>query len=185
MSATLAPSGFVPVYHPSGQIRARPYTFASGYNTALGKGDLVKAVSDGTIAVGTATADSLGVLAGVEYIDSTGVPTKSPNWVANTVATSVVAWVYDDQQTVYTAQAAGSLAATAVFDQIDMVAGTVNATTGLSAQTLAAAVETGGQQGQLRILQLDPAIDNAWGDAYTRVYVQISQHNFTADKVSI
>lgn len=185
MSATLAPVGFVPVYHPSGQIRARPYTFATGYNTAVGKGDVVHNVADGTVALGTATNDLLGVVAGFEYTDSAGVPVKSPNWVANTTATNIVVWVYDDPQIVYTAQAAGSIAATAMFGQIDMVAGTVNATTGLSAQTLAAAAETDGQQGQFRIIQLDPAIDNAWGDAYTRLYVQIAQHDFITSKVGI
>lgn len=185
MSSTLAPVGFVPVYHPSGQLRPRPYTFATGYATAIGKGDVVCAVNDGTVAIGTATNDLLGVVAGFEYTDSAGVPVKSPNWVASTAATNIVVWVYDDPETVYTAQSAGSIAATAVFNQIDMVAGTVNATTGLSAQTLAASAEAGGAQGQFRILQLDPAIDNAWGDAYTRLYVQISQHNYRADKVGI
>ncbi len=34
----------------------------------------------------------------------------------------------------------------------------------------------------LRIVNLGTEIDNAWGDAYTIVQVQISQHQFVADK---
>lgn len=183
MSATLAPVGFVPVYHPSGQNRPRPYTFATGYNAAMGKGDAVKLLADGTVATAAATDPLIGVCAGFEYTNSAGEPVKSPNWVAATAATNIVVWVYDDPQTVFTAQAAGAIAATALGGQIDMVAGTVNTTTGLSAMTLAAAAEADGQQGQFRIVQLDPAIDNAWGDTYTKLYVQIADHLYVANRV--
>ncbi len=172
MSATAAPYGFIPIYHPSGQNRPRPYPIASGYNTAIGKGDAVVLDTTGTLTIGTTTVDLIGVFAGVTYTDANGVPTNSPNWVASTTATNIQAWVYDDPDTVFQAQANGSLAATVIGDQCDLVAGTVNAVTGLSTMALNATPEGAGQQGQFRVVELGQGIDNAWGDAYTVVQVQ-------------
>ena len=72
-----APYGLVPV----GLIGGRPYTgatrqmkIASNYGTAIGKGDLVKRVNDGTIeSDGSTTAfpatGTLGVFMGCQYTD--------------------------------------------------------------------------------------------------------------------
>jgi hypothetical protein len=66
-----------------------------------------------------------------------------------------------------------------------MVAGTVNTTTGLSAQLLNSTVEAGGAQGQFTILELYQAVNNAWSDTYTEVIVKIAQHQYVANKVGI
>lgn len=185
MSSTSTPYGFIPIRHPSGQNRARPYTIATTYATAIGKGDAVILNTDGTLNIGTATNDIIGIFDGVEYIDANGVPTKSPNWPAAGVGTSIVAWVWDDPSTEFRVQADGAIALTAVGAQADMVAGTVNTTTGLSAQVLNSTIEAGGAQGQFTILELFPAVNNAWGDTYTEVIVKIAQHQYVSNKVGI
>ncbi len=73
------------------------YSIASGYATALGKGDPVKLASDGTIEKATNdTADSIGVFIGVQYTDSLGEPQYSNLWAASTTGTDIVAYVIDD-----------------------------------------------------------------------------------------
>src|SRR4051812_20456977 len=108
MTAVSAPFGFKPVYHPTGLDRAKKYTIASAYGTALYKGGMVTLNTNGTITVAAAAADFLGVLAGVEFTDANGKPNVQPNWPAGQVATNITAWVWDDPETVYEVQANGS-----------------------------------------------------------------------------
>ena len=52
-------------------------------------------------------------------------------------------------------------------------------TTGLSQATLGASTAvTNGQQAQMRVVDLGQGVDNAWGDAYTVVRVQLASTNF-------
>lgn len=185
MSATSAPFGFRPVYHPSGLDRAKNYTIASAYGTAIYKGDPVILNTNGTVTIGTAAADLLGHFDGVEYTDSTGKPTWSNYWPAATVATEITAWVWDDQDIVYDVQSSGSIAATAVGDQADVNNISGSSSTGLSTSTLNSTLAGAGSQGQYRILGLSPYPDNAWGDAYTIVRVQLARSQFIANKVAV
>lgn len=190
MSATNAPFGMRPAYTPTGNSRPSQYPIASGYAANLFKGTPVLLVTAGTIQVATVTNDFLGIFDGVEYTDSTGKPCLSNYWPTGTVAADAMAWVYgaDDPDLVYDIQADGAVAATAVGAQADFTTaaiGTGSTSTGLSAATLNATVEAGGAQGQLRIIGLSPFADNAWGDAYTMLRVQIAQHQYVANKVGI
>lgn len=186
MSATSAPFGMRPVYHPTGLDRGDPYTIGSTYGTALYKGTPVLLNTDGTLNVATVTNDFLGVFNGVEYTDSMGKPTYSNFWPAGTVATNILAWVWTDPNTVYEIQADGSVAATAVGAQTDFTnIGTGSTSTGLSTATANSTVEAGAAQGQLRIIGVAPYADNAWGDAYTVLRVQIAQSQYVANKVGI
>jgi hypothetical protein len=134
MSATSAPFGFRPAYQPIGLDRAKKYTIASAYGTAIYKNKPVILNTNGTIVDGTAAADLLGVFAGVEYTDAQGKPNYSNYWPAGQVATNITAWVYDDPTNVYEVQADGSIPATAIGDQADMSNATAgSAQTGLSA----------------------------------------------------
>ena len=72
------------------------YTIASGYATALGKGDPVKLHTDGTLIKATNGNDAIGVFYGVNYIDSTGAVKIEKYWPASTVATQITALVMDD-----------------------------------------------------------------------------------------
>jgi hypothetical protein len=52
--------------------------------------------------------------------------------------------------------------------------------TGLSQATMAATPLSTGTQGQLQILDLAPYVDNAWGDNFTIVRVQVARRQIAA-----
>lgn len=186
MSATSAPFGFRPAYHPKGLDRARKYTIASAYGTAIFKGQPVILNTNGTITVGTAAADLMGVFAGVEFTDANGKRNLQPNWPASQVATDIVAWVYDDQDIVYEVQSDGSIAQTAVGDQADVSnVATGSALTGLSQCTLSATLAGAGVQAQFRIVGFGQQVDNVPGDAFTIVQVQLARSQLVSNKVAI
>lgn len=184
MSATSAPFGFIPVRHPLGECRARKYAIASGYGTAMYKYQPVILNTNGTITVGTAAADIIGVLAGVEYTDANGKRVVDTKWPASTTGTDIVAWVWDDPLVEYEVQADGAVAVTAIGDQAD-VTNVGNNGAGLSQATLSASLAGAGAQAQFRITAIAPDIDNAAGDAYTKVYCTIARHQFVSNKVGI
>lgn len=189
MSATSAPFGFRPAYHPTGLDRASKYAITGGYVSVIYKGMPVILNTNGTVVQGTAAADLLGVFAGCEYVDTTGKPTWSNYWPAGqTVLAGTVplAWVYDNPDIVYEVQADGSIAATAVGDQADVSNVTAgSASTGLSAATLSASLAGAGVQAQWRIVGFSQAVDNTPGDAFTVVQVQLARSQFVANKVAI
>ncbi len=81
------------------------YGIASGYNTNIFTGDAVELHTDGTVTVGAAAATNLiGVFNGCFYTDSTGKPTYSKHWPADTVASDAVAFVIDNPNVIFVAQ---------------------------------------------------------------------------------
>lgn len=187
MSLTNAPFGFRPAYHPSGLDRARKYTIAAAYNTAIYKGQPCILNTNGTVTVGAAAADLMGIFAGVEYIDATGKPTLSTFWPASqavAAGTTPTAWVWDDPDIVYEVQADGSVAQTAIGDQAD-VSGVSNNANGMSTCTLSATLAGAGVQAQFRIVGFGGALDNVPGDAFTVVQVQLARSQFVSNKVAV
>jgi hypothetical protein len=189
MSATSAPFGFRPAYHPMGLDRARKYAITGGYATAIYKGAPVILNTNGTIVIGTAAADLLGIFAGCEFIDATGKPTVQNFWPAAQAIqanTAVTAWVYDDPNIVYEVQADGSIALTAIGDQADVSnVGTGSAFTGLSTATLSSVLAGAGVQAQFRIVGFGQQLDNAAGDAFTIVQVQLARSQYVSNKVAV
>lgn len=185
MSATSAPFGFIPAKHPNGSmVNAAPYRIASGYATDLYKYQPVKLVTAGTIQAGAATEDLIGVFAGVEYTDALGRRVVDTQWPASTVATDIVAWVWDDPATIFVVQADGSVPQAGVGAQADITNATANANR-MSSSTLNSTLEAAAAQGQFRIIGFDGSVDNAVGDAFTKVLVQIAQHQYRGDKAGI
>lgn len=189
MSAVNAPFGLRPVYHISGMGRAREYSMLAAYATPVYKGSPVTLAAN-RINLAVTAADWLGVFDGVNYLDSTGKPTLSNFWPGVvTGATAIQAWVWDDPNTVFEIQAAGSIAqALAQGGQIDFEAGATgagSALTGLSTCRAAAAIVVAPAQGQMRIVDVGQAPDNAWGDAFTVLQVQNARHTYVANKVSV
>lgn len=189
MSATSAPFGFRPAYNPIGLDRAKLYTIAGGYGTAIYKGMPVILNTNGTIVAGTAAADLLGIFAGVEYIDGSGKPTYSNYWPAAQaiLANSVPkAWVYADPNEVYEVQADGSIPQAGVGDQADVTnVGTGSTQTGLSTATLSSTLAGAGVQAQFRIVGFGQQLDNAPGDAFTIVQVQLARSQYISNKVAV
>jgi hypothetical protein len=187
MSATNAPFGLRPAFHPSGLDRAQALAggIPSAYSSDILKGQAVLYVAgSGVIEPVNATGDSLsGAFAGVEWTDTTGRRRVSNYWPANTAyqTGSCVAYFYNDPNIVYEIQADGSVAQTAIgldANLSNFAAG--SNVTGLSQATMAATPLSTGAQGQLQILDLAPYVDNAWGDAYTIVRVQVARRQISA-----
>jgi hypothetical protein len=187
MSAVLAPFGLKPLYHPSGIVRPKALDVASGYNTNLFQYTPVKIAngSTGLIAAGT-DGPALGVFMGVEYTPSDGRRRYSNWWAAGQVATQIVAYYTDDPAITYEIQADGSVTEANMGNQADVNAEVGNTTTGFSTISLATAgLISGGAVKLLRIVGISSgpgpvAPGNSWGDAYTIVQVQISNHVFVA-----
>lgn len=189
MALVASPSGFVARKHPTGQSRANAYTITSAYGTAIGYGDAVILDTNGTLVIGTATNDLLGIFAGVQYRDATGKPTFAKNWPAGQVATEIVAYVYDDPENIYEVQVetgGSGYVQTALGAQADLVAGAPNAATGQSTMALEATIETAAAQGQFRIVGFgSDGIYDATLNPFPTVLVQIAQHQFVANKTAI
>jgi hypothetical protein len=195
MSATSAPFGLRPAFHPSGLDRAQALAggIPSGYATQILKGQPVAYTgSSGNIVPITASSTEAawsGAFAGVQWTDTTGRARVSNYWPANTAYTagSCVAYFYNDQNIVYEIQADGSMAQTTIGNEYlftNVTAG--SSTTGLSQATLGASTAVGnGSQGQMRVVDLAPYVDNAWGDAYTIVRVVNSASQFFGSVTAI
>lgn len=187
MSATSAPFGLRPAFHPTGLDRATALAggIVSGYTSDILKGQPVKYIAgSGVIQPVTATGDAVsGAFAGVEWTDTTGRRRVSNYWPANTAyqTGSCVAYFYNTPDIVYEIQADGSVAQTAVgldANFSNFAAG--SNVTGLSQATLVATPLSTGTQGQVQILDVAPYPGNAWGDAYTIVRVQMARRQTAA-----
>ena len=188
MSAISAPFGFRPAFHPTGLDRASKYAITGGYATQINKGMPVILNTNGTITAGTPAADLLGIFEGCSYVDSSGKPNVSTFWPAAQAVlagTTPVAYVWDAQHTVFEVQSDGSIPLTAVGDQADVSNIAAASTNGLSQCTLSATLAGAGLQGQFRILGFGQQVDNAIGDAFTIVQVQLARSQFAASKVAI
>jgi hypothetical protein len=190
MSATSAPFGLRPAFHPSGLDRAQALAggIVSGYTSNILKGQPVQYGTTansgtlGTIVIATTSGAWSGAFAGVQWTDTTGRARVSNYWPANTAYTAgtCVAYFYNDQNIVYEIQADGSMAQTTIgneYNFTNIAAGST--TTGLSQATLGSATAVGnGSQGQMRVVDVAPYPGNDWGDAYTIVRVVNSNSQF-------
>ena len=192
MSATSAPFGLRPAFHPSGLDRAQALAngiqavttsgnVSAGYATTILKGQPVKMDTGGYIVVAASGDAFLGAFAGVEWTDATGRRRVSNFWPANESfqVGSVVAYFYSDPAIVYEIQAAGSLAQTSIGDEFDITNSTAGSTTtGLSQATLGTSAAGSGSAKQMRVVDLAPFPDNDWGDNFTIVRAIISEHQY-------
>jgi len=187
MSATNAPFGLRPAFHPSGLDRAQALAggITSGYSSNILKGQPVAySASAGVIIIATAGNSNAwsGAFAGVQWTDTTGRARVSNYWPASTAYTAgtCVAYFYNDANIVYEIQADATMAQTTIGNEYafsNIAAGST--TTGLSQATLGASTAAGNAtQGQMRVVDLAPYVDNAWGDAYTIVRVVNSNSQF-------
>ncbi len=209
MSATSAPFGLRPAFHPSGLDRAQAlangitsglavnilkgqpvvYTTAATVgSTGAANGTIIPAGTPGNSAA-TSGYQVAGAFAGVEWTDTTGRRRISNYWPSGTAyqTGSCVAYFYNDQNIVYEIQADGSMAQTTIggeYNFSNITAGST--TTGLSQATLASAsAQSNGNQGQMRVVDLAPYVDNAWGDSYTIVRVTLPYSQFVAATTAV
>lgn len=197
MSSTSAPFGFRPSYHNSGQMRPKAYTIASTYAANIFSGDPVKLTDNGVIQLGSSdgtrsgTTDGitlLGIFAGCQYLDASGKPTISPFWPSGTTGTEIVAWVYDDPETLYDVQydnpSPGTTVQTAVGEECDWTVASPGGSTqtGLSNTKLTAIQAT---SGQFQITGFAYNINDSLTDAYVQVTVRLNEAAYKAAVNSI
>jgi hypothetical protein len=191
MPSTSAPFGLRPAFHPSGLDRAQALAngiqavstsgnVSAGYATTILKGQPVKMNTAGYIEVAGAGDAFLGAFAGVEWTDSTGRRRVSNYWPANESfqVGSVVAYFYSDPNIVYEIQTDGSVAQSTIGGEADLTNTTAGSTTtGLSQATLSSTV-AGSGTAQMRIIDIAPYPDNAWGDSFVIVRATIAEYQF-------
>ena len=181
MSATSAPFGMRPAFHPSGLDRARAYVdgIVSAYGSDILKGQPVKLVTAGNIEPAASGDPFLGAFDGVEWTDTTGRRRISNYWPASTAGSNIVAYFYQDPNIVYEIQSDGTLAQTAIGDEADITNPyDGSTTTGLSQCTISTSLAGSGASKVLRIIDIAPYPDNAWGDNYVIVRVQINKYQY-------
>jgi len=199
MTATSTPFGCRPTYSPQGMAPARSYVngIASGYGTSILKYQPVALNASGQLVAAGTTGDIIGIFAGLTYVDASGIPHEENQWVAGQTYSSTTStisqgygidvWVWDDPNMVFSIQSDGVATINqsngAQLNFSNVASGST--TTGLSACTAGSASLTTSGQAQLRIVALDPAIGNLWGDAYTILQVQIAQSQYVANKVAV
>lgn len=185
MSTVSQPFGLRPSYSPSGVVRPTAYSIASGYAANILQNQPVKIGADGTVQAAAIGDRFIGTFQGVEFTDSDGRRRVSNKWTASQVGSDIVAYVTLDPSIVYEIQANGSIAQTDIGSQADFTTITAGSTvTGLSALMLDTATLTNSGNASMRIIDLAPGPDNAFGDAYTIVQVQISEHQNVADRAA-
>lgn len=192
MSSTSAPFGFRASFHNSGQMRPKAYTIATGYAANIFSGDPVKLTDNGVVQLGSSdgtrsgTTDGislLGIFAGCQYLDANGKPTISPFWPSGTTGTEIVAWVYDDPETLFDVQydnpSPGTTVQTAVGEECDWTVASPGGSTqtGLSNTKLSAIQAT---SGQFQITGFAYDINDSITDAYVQVTVRINEHHYKA-----
>lgn len=182
MATTATPYGLRPVNILGSSPMShgiRQYKIASGYATAIYKGDLVKLVIGGTIEkdTGTTSATPVGVFLGVEYTDpSTKQLWHRQHWTASTVASDAMAYVCDDPDMLFEIQADDTLGQNAIGANFAIVQGTGSATTGLSGVKLDASTGAATNTLPLRCVDYVRRPGSALGDTYTDVIVRINTH---------
>ncbi len=184
MSTSSTPFGLRVATHVNSDARPKAIDggIISGYASTIYFGAPVTLSTNGTLNIATTTSPLIGSFAGVRYQPTvTDMTTVQQYWPANQayVSGSCTAWVfgYDDPLLVYEIQANGSVAATAVGDQ----ANPVNPSSGtgqFSLCSLNSSLVGAGSSGTFRILDVVPRPNNAWGDSFTNVYVQIAAHQY-------
>ena len=109
----------------------------------------------------------------VSYTASDGEYVYSKYWPSGTVATDIVAYVYDDPYTVFRIQSAGTPAQTDVGACADVVAGTGSTSTGQSGFNLNGTMSNGTATCKIIGIWEDPS--NSFAQ-YAQLEVLINEH---------
>jgi hypothetical protein len=198
MSNTVnAPFGLRPVYSPSGVVRPTAFTIATGYAQNIFQNQPVRIAptttggeTEGTLVAAAVGAAFIGVFQGVEFTDGDGRRRVSNRWIASQTGEEVIAYatldptiVYEIQSTANPTPGTAALTVADIGKQYDLTAISGNTTTGLSTQALS--VGTAAANASVRLIGVTPGPDNAFGDLFVIAQVQISEHQFVADRAAI
>mgnify|MGYP003648493162 CR=1 FL=1 len=195
MATTSTPYGLKPINEIGGLPYAgstRKLPITSGFGTNLFYGAVVCIATNGTIELVTTNGDhstpfpagTIGVFMGCSYTDSTLGFVNRQYWPTGTVASDALAFIVDDPNTLFQAQAAGTvtqadLGQNTHFDAVQSTS-TGSTTNGNSNTALDAttAVTSGWA---FRIVDFVDAPGSEVGDAYTDLIVKFNpdSHSYT------
>jgi len=176
MATSATPSGAEPVdtLSASGSFtgKVRHIKIANAYNTAIFYGDFVKLVSSGTVekaAVTTAVvAGTVGIFVGCSYTDpTTKQPTYSQYFPASTAADDIMAYVVDDPKVLFQMQGDGSIAQTALGNNISAISTAGSTSIGRSRNALDASSAATTNTLPLRVVDFVDGPSSAVGDSFT------------------
>lgn len=196
MATTAAPYGLRPV----NLIGGLPYSgstrlikIASAYGTNIFNGDIVSILAAGTIAKVTATgadgttnafpAGVVGVFVGCTYTDpNLKYKVFRQYWPASTVASDAMAYVVDDPNVVFQAQADDTMAQATLGANVRVVQTAGSTATGNSAVALKASSAATDSFLPFRIVGFVDAPGSAVGDTYTDCLVKFNAgiHSYTS-----
>lgn len=200
MSSTSAPFGFRASFHNSGQMRPKAYTIASGYATYVYSGDPVKLVDAGTVQLATSdgTRDGtiagitlLGIFAGCQYRDANGKPVVSNFWPTGATGSEIIAWVYDDPETLFNAQYTNpgtpgvTTVQTAVGEQCDWTFTSTGGSTSTGLSNAQLGTIEGSGTGQFQITGFAYGVNDSLTDAYVVATVRVNEHAYKYPTASI
>jgi len=176
MATSATPSGAEPVdtLSASGSFtgKVRHIKIANAYGTAIFYGDFVKLVSTGTVekaAVTTAVvAGTVGIFVGCSYTDpTTKQPTYSQFFPASTAADDIMAYVVDDPKVLFQMQGDGTIAQTALGNNISAVSTAGSTSIGRSRNALDADSAATTNTLPLRVVDFVDGPSSAVGDSFT------------------
>jgi len=182
MAKTATPYGLKAVNHVGGTPYAgstRLLPIASGYASNLFNGQVVQIETDGTVGlVGTFGEGVIGVFVGCTYTDpNTQQLTFNNMWPTGTVAADAKAYVIDDPDVVFMAQADGSVTQADLGQNTDFAAAQStstgvlingNSTSAVSATTAATATLP------FRIVDFVDSPTSTVGDEFTDVLIKFN-----------
>jgi|TARA_B100001250_G_scaffold374708_1_gene361718 hypothetical protein len=195
MASTATPYGLKPINEIGGLPYAgstRKLPITSGFGTNLYYGAVVCIAANGTIELVTTNGDNstpfpagtIGVFMGCSYTDATLGFVNRQYWPTGTVASDALAFIVDDPNTLFQAQAAGSITQADLgqnthFDAVQSTS-TGSTSTGNSNTALDATTNTTAGWA-FRIVDFVDAPGSEVGDAYTDVIVKFNpgSHSYT------
>ena len=193
MATTATPYGLKAVNHIGGTPYAgstRLLPIASGFGTNIFNGSIVKIAAAGTVEVVTVTgnggggaaasfpAGTIGVFVGCTYTDpNLGTVVFRQNFPTGTVADDIQAYVVDDPDVIFMAQADGAVAQTGLGQNTHLAAvqatGTGDTTTGNSNSAIDATTATTNTFA-FRIVDFVDSPTSTVGDAFTDCLIKFN-----------
>lgn len=184
MASTASPYGLLPIQKLGGGVQnhaLRQMKIASGYNTNIFYGDIVKRVAGGTIEkdTGTTTATPVGVFLGVQYTDATYGFTTRQMWTAGTAVADAYALVCDDPDALFQIQSDEAVGQTGQGCNAAIVQGSGSTANGKSGVKLDGSTLNTTSTLPLRIVDFVQSTTSTIGDAYTDLVVKFNNHQYT------
>ena len=195
MATSATPYGLRPINLIGGQPYAgstRKIKIASGYASNIFNGDVVSIVADGTIEQVVTNGDdsttfpagTIGVFVGCSYTDATHGLMFSQHWPSGQVAADAKAYVVDDPDALFMAQAAGAVTQADLGQNTHLAAvqstSTGSTQNGNSTSALDATTGTTATWA-FRIVDFVDGPTSTVGDDYTDLIVKFNpgQHSYT------